>query len=156
MANDTKTLLPILEAIDNFDPNSLENNFVPFYLSLDHRSPQDIIGQVALDVLRGILARDSDTLCILPENYDKSDSNSRPTAVAFRGHLNTPVARSQALEKLALSLREARLFAGAIGGRKWRNEQYTIYIHPFRNIGIEENIAFTFERSACELFGFVT
>ncbi|KAG8681860.1 hypothetical protein FRC09_017184, partial [Ceratobasidium sp. 395] len=116
MANDTKTLLPILEAIDNFHPNSLENNFVPFYLSLDHRSPQDIIGQVALDVLKEILARDSDTLCVLPENYDESDSNSRPTAVAFQSHLNTPVARSQALEKLALSLREAGLFADAIGG----------------------------------------
>ncbi|KAG9125663.1 hypothetical protein FRC07_006699 [Ceratobasidium sp. 392] len=156
MADNTRSLLPILEAIDNFNAASLEKNFVPFYLSLDHRSPQDIIGQVALEVFKEILARDSTTLSVLPEDYDDSVSKTYPTAVAFQSHLNTPALRSQALEKLALSLREAGLFADAIGGRKWRNELYTIYVHPFKNIGLENNIAFTFERSACELFGFVT
>ncbi|KAG8744113.1 hypothetical protein FRC10_010794 [Ceratobasidium sp. 414] len=26
-----------------------------------------------------------------------------------------------------------------MGGRKWRNEKYTIYVHPFKDIGLEEN-----------------
>ncbi|KAG9103391.1 hypothetical protein FRC06_011134 [Ceratobasidium sp. 370] len=157
MAKDTsKSLLPILDAVDNFSPTSLANNFVPFYLSLDHRSPQDIIGQIALNALKEILARDSNTLCILSSEAVSSGLNSIPVAVAFQSHLDTPALRSQAIEKLSLSLREAGLFADAIGGRKWRNEQYTIYVHPFKNIGLEENVAFTLERSACELFGLVT
>ncbi|KAG9083615.1 hypothetical protein FS749_005890 [Ceratobasidium sp. UAMH 11750] len=157
MAKDTgKTLLPILETIDNFNPASLRSDFVPFYLSLDRRSPQDIIGQIALGVLKEILARDSDTLCVPPPNDDTNNVDSIPVAVAFQSHLNTPASRSQAIEKLSLSLREAGLFADAIGGRKWRNERYTIYVHPFKDTGLEENVAFTLERSACELFGLVT
>ncbi|QRW13353.1 NUDIX family hydrolase [Ceratobasidium sp. AG-Ba] len=156
MAKNTRTLLPILEAIDNFTTSSLGNDFVPFYLSLEHRSPQDIIGQVAINVLKEMLARDTNTLCTFPEDSHLHDSRSLPEAVAFQSHLNTPALRSQAIEKLALSVREVGLFADAIGGRKWRNELYTIYVHPFKNIGLEENIAFAFERSACELFGLIT
>jgi hypothetical protein len=143
-----RSLLPIIEAADNFRTTALEAKFVPFYLSLKRTSPQDIIGQIAPDVLKEIESRGSDAFTTLA-------LNNKLVAVAFQDHLSTPALRSQAIEKFCLGVREAGLFAAAIGGRQWRNELYAIREHPFKNLGVQEN-AFLLERSACELFGVVT
>lgn len=152
-ASANTSLLPIVEAIDNFHPGSLANQYVPFYLSSLDTSPSGIIGQIAPEVMKGILA--------LPSKFETfslslAESTSIVTGVFFHPSLDTPDARSKALTEVCLYWREADLFANAIGGRQWRNELYTIYSHPFKNIGVNGDLAFSLERSACELFGLVT
>lgn len=161
-----RSLLPIVDAVDNFKPSTLlSQKFVPFFLSLDHTSPQDIIGQIALDVVEKVLAYPAGVFSIqlvdkpnTTPNLSKlpASSASDVTAIAFDAHISTIEARSEAIERVCLEWRAEGLFATAIGGRQWRNEKYTIYVHPFKNIGIGGEVAFTLERSACELFGFVT
>jgi hypothetical protein len=162
-----RSLLPIIEAADNFKPASLsERKFVPFYLSLDHTSPLDIIGQIAPDVVKRIIEYPAGTFAIQPENNlhtaphslepPSTLSPANTKAIAFDSRLSTPGARSEAIERACLEWRTNGLFAEATGGRQWRNEKYTIYAHPFKNIGVGGEIAFLLERSACELFGFVT
>ena len=152
-ANANTSLIPIVEAVDNFQPSALTNQYVPFYLSSLDNSPSGIIGQIAPEVMKAILA--------LPSNFDAfsltlAEPTSVVTGVYFQSSLNTAEARSNALTEICLYWRENGIFADSIGGKQWRNELYTIYTHPFKNIGVNGDIAFSLERSACELFGLVT
>ncbi|KAJ1301227.1 hypothetical protein OPQ81_003636 [Rhizoctonia solani] len=161
------SLLPVIEAVDNFKPAALSaHKFVPFYLSLEHTQPQDIIGQIAPEVVEKIVSYPTGTFAI--KLLDKADYESRSLdntsspstahvkAIAFDNRLRTIDERSEAIERASLEWRSQGLFSGAIGGRQWRNERYSVYVHPFKNIGVGGEIAFRLERSACELFGFVT
>ncbi|KAF8607140.1 hypothetical protein BDV93DRAFT_520039 [Ceratobasidium sp. AG-I] len=152
-ASATASLLPIVEAVDNFQPHSLANQYVPFYLSSLDNSPSGVIGQIAPEVLKAILA--------LPSTFEAfsltlAQSTSTVTGVYFHPSLDTPEARSKALTEVCLYWRESGMFAESIGGKQWRNELYTVYTHPFKNVGVNGDIAFSLERSACELFGLVT
>ncbi|CEL53332.1 putative protein YJR142W OS=Saccharomyces cerevisiae (strain ATCC 204508 / S288c) GN=YJR142W PE=1 SV=1 [Rhizoctonia solani AG-1 IB] len=161
------SLLRIIKAADSFAPAALATQkFVPFYLSLNHTQPQDIIGQIAPKVAESILSYPSGTFTAQKtEGYsDKpwSSISARPPsiasikAIAFDDRLRTADTRSEAIERASLEWRSQGLFPGAIGGRKWRNERYSVYVHPFRNAGPGGEVAFQIERAACELFGFVT
>ncbi|KDN44285.1 hypothetical protein RSAG8_05549, partial [Rhizoctonia solani AG-8 WAC10335] len=161
------SLLPIIEVVDSFKPAALSTQkFIPFYLSLEHTQPQDIIGQIAPGVAERIVSYPAGTFAVkLIENIDGAsqppDINSPSStahikAIAFDERLRTVDERSEAIERASLDWRSQGLFAGAIGGRQWRNEQYSVYVHPFKNIGIGGDVAFRLERTACELFGFVT
>ncbi|EJU01406.1 hypothetical protein DACRYDRAFT_53053 [Dacryopinax primogenitus] len=59
------------------------------------------------------------------------------------------------MHDLCTTWRDAGLFPENIGGKNWRNEQYTIHYHPYADVR-PENGAFAMERSACQLFGVVT
>ncbi|KAH7337492.1 NUDIX hydrolase domain-like protein [Rhizoctonia solani] len=161
------SLLPIVEAVDNFKPAALSTQkFVPFYLSLEHTQPQDIIGQIAPEVVEQIMTHPAGTFNIqlvdnsgaLSQSIDNTSllSTAHVKAVAFDERLRTVDERSEAIERASLKWRDEGLFAGAIGGRQWRNERYSVYAHPFKNVGVGGEIAFRLERSACELFGVVT
>lgn len=65
----------------------------------------------------------------------------------IRDDLDTPKARSAALKKVVEDWRDRDLFPDPLKG--WRNELYAVY-------GSTSTIAFSLERSACALFGFVT
>lgn len=161
------SLLPIIEVVDNFKAANLSaQTFVPFYLSLESTKPQDIIGQIAPEVVEKILSYPAGTFAIqlvdnsgaISQSLDTSSSPSTThvKAIAFDERLRTVNDRSEAIERASLDWRSQGLFAGAIGGRQWRNERYSIYAHPFKNIGVGGEVVFRLERAACELFGFVT
>ncbi|CUA69905.1 Thiamine pyrophosphokinase [Rhizoctonia solani] len=161
------SLLPIVEAVDNFKPTALSSQkFLPFYLSLDSTGPQDIVGQVTPEVAEKIISYPAGTFAIqLIDNVgisSKSPDDASPPstthikAIAFDERLRAVDERSEAIERACLKWRDQGFFAGAIGGRQWRNEPYSIYVHPFKNIGLDGEVAFRLERAACELFGFVT
>ncbi|ELU42869.1 DUF2461 domain-containing protein [Rhizoctonia solani AG-1 IA] len=161
------SLLSIIDAVDNFKPTALSTHkFVPFYLSLEHTQPQDIIGQIAPEVVHTIISHPPGTFAVQMIDSSggmswASDSTRPPSvaqvkAIAFDDRLSTAEERSEAIERASMEWREQGLFAGVIGGRQWRNERYTVYVHPFRNAGLGGEVAFELERSACQLFGFVT
>lgn len=153
-ASANTSLLPIVEAVDNFKTSFLiSDQYVPFYLTSLNTSPDGILGHIAPAVMKEILA--------LPSKFEAlslrlADSSSLVTGVFFNPKINTPDARSKALLEICLYWREGDIFTDSIGGRQWRNELYTIYTHPFKNVGVNGDIAFSLERSACELFGLVT
>ncbi|KAF8688682.1 hypothetical protein RHS03_09664, partial [Rhizoctonia solani] len=161
------SLLSIIDAVDNFKPTALSTHkFVPFYLSLEHTQPQDIIGQIAPEVVHTIISHPPGTFAVQiidsSGGMSRASDSTRPPsvaqvkAIAFDDRLSTAEERSEAIERASMEWREQGLFAGVIGGRQWRNEQYTVYVHPFRNAGLGGEVAFELERSACQLFGFVT
>ncbi|GAB1520197.1 hypothetical protein RhiTH_003270 [Rhizoctonia solani] len=161
------SLLNIIESVDNFKLAALSTNkFVPFYLTLEHTQPQDIIGQITPDVVRTIISYPPGTFTVQvidgSGRMSRASDGTRPPsvaqvkAIAFDDRLSTAEERSEAIERASMEWREQGLFAGAIGGKQWRNERYTVYVHPFRNAGLGGEVAFELERSACELFGFVT
>ncbi|EUC61462.1 nudix hydrolase, partial [Rhizoctonia solani AG-3 Rhs1AP] len=161
------SLLPIIEVVDNFKPAALSTQkFVPFYLSLESTQPQDIIGQIAPEVAEKIISYPAGTFAIkLVDNSgaaSQSLDNTHPPstthikAIAFDERLRTVDERSEAIERASLEWRSQGFFAGAFGGKLWRNERYSIYVHPFKNVGVGGEVAFGLERAACELFGFVT
>ncbi|KAF8752309.1 hypothetical protein RHS01_08004 [Rhizoctonia solani] len=116
------SLLSIIDAVDNFKPTALSTHkFVPFYLSLEHTQPQDIIGQIAPEVIidsSGGMSRASDST--------RPPSVAQVKAIAFDDRLSTAEERSEAIERASMEWREQGLFAGVIGGRQWRNERYTV------------------------------
>ncbi|CAE6402332.1 unnamed protein product [Rhizoctonia solani] len=161
------SLLSIIEAVDNFKPAALSTQkFVPFYLSLESTDTRDIIGQIAPGVVENILSYPPGTFAVqiidsssgTSQTLDSTHvpSTAQVKAIAFDGRLRTVDERSEAIERASLEWRNQGLFAGAIGGRQWRNERYSVYVHPFRNVGVGGEVAFRLERTACELFGFVT
>ncbi|CAE6451552.1 unnamed protein product [Rhizoctonia solani] len=151
------TLLPVIEAVDNFRPSALSaQNFVPFYLSLERTQPRDIIGQIAPEVVEKIITYPAGTFAIKLVDNTSPASVANTKAIAFDDQLRTIDERSEAIERASLEWRSQGLFAEAFGGRKWRNEQYSVYVHPFKNVGVGGEVAFRLERAACELFGFVT
>ncbi|CAE6448584.1 unnamed protein product [Rhizoctonia solani] len=161
------SLLPIIEVVDNFKPAALSTQkFVPFYLSLESTQPQDIIGQIAPEVADKIISYPAGTFAIklvdssgaASQSLDNTHppSTTRIKAIAFDERLRTVDERSEAIERASLEWRNQGFFAGAIGGKLWRNERYSIYVHPFKNVGVGGEVAFGLERAACELFGFVT
>ncbi|QRW26027.1 hypothetical protein RhiXN_11104 [Rhizoctonia solani] len=161
------SLLSIIDAVDNFKPTALSTHkFVPFYLSLEHTQPQDIIGQIAPEVVHTIISHPPGTFAVQiidsSGGMSRASDSTRPPsvaqvkAIAFDDRLSTAEERSEAIERASMEWREQGLFAGVIGGRQWRNERYTVYVHPFRNAGLGGEVAFELERSACQLFGFVT
>ncbi|CAE6402293.1 unnamed protein product [Rhizoctonia solani] len=161
------SLLGIIKAANNFNPAALSTQkFVPFYLSLKRTQPQDIIGQIPPKVVANILSYPPGTFAAhaidssggvsrTPDNAHPP-SSAQVKAIAFDDRIRTVHERSEAIERASLEWRNRGLFAGAIGKNKWRNERYSVYVHPFRNAGPGGEVAFQLERAACELFGFVT
>ncbi|KAG8701040.1 hypothetical protein FRC11_012482 [Ceratobasidium sp. 423] len=143
------TLLPIIDAVDNFKPSALSaQKFVPFYLSLERTQPQDTIGQIAPEVVEKIISYPAGTFAIQLVDNAASPSVTNVKGIAFDDRLRTIDERSEAIERASLEWRNQGHFAGAIGGGKWRNERYSVYVHPFKNIGLGGEVAFRLERGA--------
>lgn len=105
-----------------------------------------------------------------------TDNDGRPE-VCFADWVDTPAKRTRVMQDLCTKWRDAGLFEGVIGPKKWRNEMYPVYRSPFGRhdapsaeglasaaaAGADtdggtdgSNFAFMMERAACALFGVVT
>lgn len=165
------TLLPIVDACDNFQIQASSESLTPFYVHVPPRPNEPIIGLLRDSILREL------------ENYNESltseglepiwniissdplrETSSRVTGafgknstkmVGFSSSLSTPKSRSEAIKVMCERWhRTAAPFGDLIAGKMWRNELYPIYSHPFVVDASTE--AFAMERAATPLFGVVT
>ncbi|KZT50785.1 hypothetical protein CALCODRAFT_525823 [Calocera cornea HHB12733] len=145
-----RTLLPFVEAVDNFDPRyAAERGFARWYLDETYTTVIGLIPQSTLQAMRGWMESHGPTFTVV------WDETIRSTTVAFSHGIDSPKRRTEIMKDLCEEWRDGGLFPDEIGGRKWRNEQYTVYYHPYADLR-PENVAFTMERAACKLFGVVT
>lgn len=168
MSSSRTTYLDIVNVCDNFSLSILERGsdqpaarfrserLVPWRLSPDPSSPA--IGLLRPSVIEELKKETSGSLV-----FSEHDGN---TIVAFASGLDTPRKRSAAIKELCEKWRDAGVFSGEMGPRKWRGELYSVYRNPFgprdgpaegTDTDIDtHNYAFQMERSACSVFGVVT
>ncbi|KAG8759851.1 hypothetical protein FRC14_004812 [Serendipita sp. 396] len=171
------SLLPIVEACDNFRIETSSELLHPFYVHVPpEREDEPIIGLLRASILgelekynQILVSEGSDPIWTIVEWTGEvvhgvvgrrihgakiGDEKSRKM-VGFSSTLNTSELRSGAIKEMCERWHHAaEPFGDLIAGKMWRYELYPIYSHPF--ILDEKRIAFAMERAATPLFGVVT
>ncbi len=136
------TLLPVIDACDNFSLTTTAERLIPFYLSPEATTPIGFLFPQVHDLLQ-------------THNANAPGFQIKPDRVSFASNIDTFDARSTVCKALCEKWRDDGLFSDVIGGRLWRDELYAIYASPFRDINIKSAV-FAMERVCCALFGLVT
>jgi len=148
------SLLPIVDVCDNFRPN--EHKLIPFCLTNDRQSAVGLLWPEILPELEEDNERSKKSVKPTPWTIVLSNEGAGKCHLAhFASHLDSPSARSVAIQTLTKYWHDNGKFADVIGGRLWRNELYPVYRNAFGPHD-DNNFAFEMERAACALFGLVT
>ncbi len=173
-----QTFLSIVGHCDNFRvPQALPPQHSGFRTKelvtwrLDSKPSSPAIGLLRAPIRQQLL---EENMSVPPHEaaFAFTDDDGRP-GVRFADWVDTPAKRTRIMQDLCTKWRDAGLFEGVIGPKKWRNEMYPVYRRPFGKNDApsaeelasaaaagtdadEGNFAFMMERAACALFGVVT
>ncbi|KAK6904942.1 hypothetical protein L486_02589 [Kwoniella mangroviensis CBS 10435] len=168
-----RSLLPVIEVVDNFPHTPSSQSYVPFHLTLaDFQHGLPPLGLLRQDVLREM--QTARGIWDFEESTGKPDEtgdfHSEVICVYFKDELvkKGKEGISKAMAEVVGKWREEGKFPGPLAG--WRNELYTIYASPkssglgynspstplMLGPGTFKNVAFNLERAACALFGLAT
>ncbi|KAG9001010.1 hypothetical protein FRB94_005034 [Tulasnella sp. JGI-2019a] len=136
------SLLPVVEACDNFSLDTTMEELTPFFIKQHTTTPIGYLFPHVLSLLQKYNA-----------SQERPPFEITPQQVSFASHLSGFQDLTSAMKQLCESWRDTGEFGDVIGGRMWRSELYTVYEKsPFRDL---ESVAFAVERSCCPIFGFV-
>jgi hypothetical protein len=126
-ASPSHSFLDLVNICDNFSIITTEEALSPWLISTPNCSTPSVIGLIRPEIVKHLRSdNERRTSSGHPAHWDINDEDGR-TTVQLSSALSTPSQRSAVMRLLCEGWRDAGLYPGVIGPKKWRDEMYAVY-----------------------------